>query len=202
MADQTVNWITVARILRPQGRKGEVLADLLTDFPESLATGRDLFLSPGEGSDAAPVPVRVTRQWLPHGRNQGRIVLQLENVASISDAERIAGHEIVVAAGERLPLSDGSVYISDLLGLRLISGGSDLGVVDDVSFPLSPDGRRRLSDAAPLLVVRTPPGGELLVPFVEAFLVRIDSTAGVIEMNLPEGLADLGTDAAPDTEHH
>ena len=187
-------WIVVARILRPQGRKGEVLAELLTDFPESLSTDRELFLATRDRAPTSLQPIRVTGHWLPHGRNQGRIVLAIAGVDSIAAAERLSQHDLIVREEARTSLSGGTIYISDLVGLRLLSGGKVVGAVEDVSFPLTADGKRRLPDAAPLLVVQSPADEEILVPFVQAFLSRIDRKEGVIEMSLPEGLIDLNLD--------
>ncbi len=193
-------WVTLARILRPQGRKGEVLADLLTDFPEQLTAGRALAL----GTAAHAEPVQVVGSWLPHGKNRGRIVLELAGISTISAAEILAGKEILVKAAARVPLSDDSVYINDLCGCRLLNGSVDLGIVTDVSFPLSPDGRRRLAEAAPLLVVEATDGHEILVPFARSYLVEIDTAARILRMKLPEGLVDLNApnatieDTAPD----
>jgi 16S rRNA processing protein RimM len=66
-----------------------------------------------------------------------------------------------------------------------------LGVVDSVEFPTTPDGSRRLEEAAPLLSVRLPEGDEVLVPFASAFLLELDVAAKSIRMALPEGLAEL-----------
>ena len=44
--DPTSQWIVLAQILRPQGRKGEVLADLFTDFPERFDEHPGVWLAP------------------------------------------------------------------------------------------------------------------------------------------------------------
>ena len=70
-------WVVLAVVLRPQGRKGEVLAELLTDFPERFE-GRHVFLA-AAGFDGPREKARaadVTGYWLPVGRNQGRVVLR------------------------------------------------------------------------------------------------------------------------------
>jgi 16S rRNA processing protein RimM len=205
--DPTPQWIVLAHILRPQGRKGEVLADLLTDFPERFASRPDVFLrtggrdAPGGGvadrdTGAQPEPARVGSHWLPVGRNAGRVVLHFAGVDGIEQAERLAGKQVVVPREERTALEPGAAYVSDLIGCTVYDRGKALGVVDSVQFPTTPDGSRRLAEAAPLLAVASPEGDELLVPFVRAFLVKVDLGARSIRMELPEGLAEINRSSA------
>ena len=186
----TPNWLTIARLLRPQGRKGELLADLLTDFPERFATHpRVTLLAP----TAPPKEFEVESHWLPTGRNAGRIVLKFAGIDSINDAETIAGREVVVPQTERLALAEdeGETYISDLLGCIVLDAGREIGIIEDVHFPTTPDGARHIADAAPLLVVKSPTGDEILIPFVRAFLKNFDVPNKRIEMNLPDGLVEI-----------
>jgi len=198
--DQTARgtqWIVLAHLLRPQGRKGEILADLLTDFPERFSSSPRVFLAPehftGPESDARPAEVRDF--WLPVGKNSGRIVLHLTGIDSISQAETLGGFDVIVPASELPELEDDAEYISDLVGCTLFDHASPevtlaLGTVTDVHFATTPDGSRRLEEAAPLLAVETPTGEEILVPFVKAFLIAVDTGGRRIDMNLPVGLAE------------
>ena len=115
------------------------------------------------------------------GRNAGRIVLQLRrHIDSIEDAEQeLAGKEVIVPLGERLPLDEGAAYISDLIGSTVYDGAAALGVVESVQFPTSADGSRRLEEAAPLLTILSAEGDEILIPFANAFIVSIDVTGKV-----------------------
>jgi 16S rRNA processing protein RimM len=186
-------WIVLAQLLRPQGRKGELLAELLTDFPERFEDRRHVFLA-AAGFSGTPEEARsaeVVSFWLPVGKNEGRIVLQFAGVDSISDAESIAGLEVIVPEEERLPLDDESVYISELVGCTIYDGGVAVGVIEDVQFPTTPDGGRRLAEAAPLLSVRSLEGDEVLIPFAKAFLVAMDTDAKRIDMRLPAGLIEV-----------
>ena len=197
-------WIVLAHILRPQGRKGEVLADLFTDFPERFGQHPRVWLAPPGFAETAPdgppnsvaqaaaaEPAEVVAHWLPVGRNAGRIVLGFAGVDSIEQAERLAGKQVVVPLVERMPLAPGSVYVSDLIGCTVYDRGLPLGLVEDVQFPTSPDGARRLEEAVPLLSIASQRGGEVLVPFANAYLLSLDVAAKTIRMALPEGLAEL-----------
>jgi 16S rRNA processing protein RimM len=195
--DSASQWIVLAHILRPQGRRGEVLADLFTDFPERFNEHPQVWLAApglGEGSTDQPAdvkPAEVAAHWLPVGRNAGRIVLHLAGIDTIEKAEQLAGKEVVVPAEERVPLETGAEYISDLVGCTVYDHDRPLGVVDSLQFPTTSDGSRRLEEAAPLLVILAADDEEILIPFAKAFLIDLDVAAKSIRMELPEGLAEI-----------
>jgi 16S rRNA processing protein RimM len=193
MTQSTPAWIVLAHLLRPQGRKGELLAELFTDFPERFDDQRRVFLAAPnfDGDEAEVRAAEVAAFWLPVGKNEGRVVLQFAGIDTISDAETIAGLDVIIPREERLSLDDDSVYISELIGCTVYDGPKKIGMVDDVQFAMTADGGRRLDDAAPLLAVASVEGDEILLPFAKAFLVRVDTEAKRIEMRLPEGLIEV-----------
>ncbi|HET8636355.1 MAG TPA: ribosome maturation factor RimM [Acidobacteriaceae bacterium] len=170
-------WVILARLVRPQGRVGEVLANILTDFPDRFAERKRLFLVSSETSREPVREVMLERHWL----HKGRVVLKFAGVDSISDAEALRGLLVAIPASERAELTDGSVYIGDLMGCEVIdlNAAKSVGVVADVDHE------------AGLLEVKTPGGEEALVPFAKAYLVRMDVAGKRIEMRLPEGLLDI-----------
>jgi 16S rRNA processing protein RimM len=191
--DQRAEWTVLAHLLRPQGRKGELLAELLTDFPERFEDRPHVFLAqPGfSGPESQARAIEVTNHWLPVGRNHGRIVLTLAGIDSIEKAELLAGLDVIIPAAQRVELEDDAEYISELAGCIVFDGPIAVGTVTGVEFPTSADGNRRLADAAPLLTVATAAGDEILIPYVQAFLLRLDIAARRIDMQLPPGLIDL-----------
>ena len=203
-------WIRLAQILRPQGRKGEVLADLFTENPECFESDRKVWLAEdgfaersASGTVATPpTSAAVIAYWLPVGRNAGRIVLHFEGVTSIDAAEKLAGKEVVIRASERVPLSDGSMYVSDMMGAKVFNGEALVGEIEEVLFPVTPDGTRRLDDAAPLLSVHGPEGDEILIPFAAAYVLELDLPGRKIRMQLPAGLLEInrGRPAVSDCE--
>jgi 16S rRNA processing protein RimM len=173
-------WVLLAHIVRPQGRHGEVLADIFTDFPEHFAQRKRLFLRPPATSGAEAMrEVKVLSHWL----HKGRVVLKLAQVDSMVEAENLRGFDLVIPREERIPLSGDAVYVSDLLGVRVIDvsrgGFTDAGEITDVE----PEG-----PGPAMLVVRSPAGDELLIPFVRAYLRKMDIEGKRLEMDLPEGL--------------
>ena len=173
-------WLRVAQIVRPQGRGGEVLDELLTDLPERFSESPRVWLRAGEN---APVREAAVESWRLHG---GRLVLKLAGVDSIEDAEALRGDEAVVPWAERRALAEDEVYAAELAGCALVDAltSAAVGTITDVEQNLG---------AGTLLVVERFGGGELLVPFVKAYAPRWDLEARVLMMELPDGLLDLDT---------
>ena len=181
------SWAILARLVRPQGRHGEILADLLTDFPERFADRRRLYLLASETSSAPTREVALDRHW----QHKGRVVLKFTGVDSINDAELLRGLLVAIPASERVPLTDDSVYVSDLIGCEVVDLASAMAAIGKV---------RDVDREAGLLVVQPSRGEEVLIPFAKAYLVRIDTTANRIEMRLPAGLLDINAPLT-DEEH-
>ncbi|HEY1742869.1 MAG TPA: ribosome maturation factor RimM [Granulicella sp.] len=189
------DWIAIASLLRPQGRKGELLSDLLTDLTDQFQEGRLVTLARKDAQQPSPnaVPVAIESHWLPVGKNAGRIVLKLAGCDSISQAELLAGQQVMVPAAELPDLDADTFYVADLLGCTLLDGEHAVGTIVDVQFAMGPDGKTRLPDAAPLLCVdlaanTTEDADPILIPFVRAHLESVDIDAKRIVMHLPEGL--------------
>jgi 16S rRNA processing protein RimM len=190
--DQPALWVWLAVIRRPQGRKGEVYADILTDFPEKFADRRRLWLVAGEpgikapaGRPAIPFEVELSAHWL----HKGGIVLHFAGIDSISAAETLAGLAVAVPVEQRVPLGEDEVYIGDLIGCLLfdVAGPEprQVGEIEDVN---------RAAGPVALLVVKGE-SGEVLIPFAKSYIRRIDIAARRVEMALPEGLVDLNAPA-------
>jgi 16S rRNA processing protein RimM len=210
MPDTT--WLPIATLLRPQGRRGELLSEPLTDLPEIFQPGREVYLAAAGAPTPAATPVTLEDAWHPTGKNAGRVVLKLSHSNSITEAETLAGKQLLIPA-DALPQLDADTYfVGDLIGctLHVVSepdAAIPAGTIVEVQFATAPDGRTRLEDAAPLLGVETTPGEEpILIPFVRAWLVSVDIAAKRVVMNLPPGLlTDLDPpigDDVEDTEQH
>jgi 16S rRNA processing protein RimM len=168
-------FITLARITKTQGRRGEVAAALLTDFPERFATRKRLFLLDKKGRRC---PVELQEHWF----HKGGVVLKFAGVDSISQAEELLGGEVQIPQAERVQLEDGSVYVSDLVGCMVTDGGREIGRIEDVQFG---------AGEAPLLVITGKT--EYLVPFAAAYIEKLDPVKKQLEMKLPAGMLELGS---------
>jgi len=160
-------------VTRTQGRRGELAAELHTDFPERFGERKRLFALAGDGSRRE---LELESSW----EHKGCIVLKFRGVDSISDAEALIGSEIQIPRGERAPLEPGAAYIADLVGCVVVANGRELGKIEDVQFG---------AGDAPLLVVKGEKAYD--IPFAEEFVRSLDVERKRLEMALPEGLLEL-----------
>src|SRR5580700_2721579 len=139
----------LAEILRPQGRRGELLCELLTDFPDKFSDRKKLFLFASADVDANRADraseIALEDFWMPQGRNAGRIVLKFSGCDSIDDAEELSRLLVGVPSEQRVALEDDEFFIGDLMGCELVTENGTIGRVEDVDTT---------GGAAPLMVVR------------------------------------------------
>ncbi|MFC6645104.1 ribosome maturation factor RimM [Granulicella cerasi] len=152
----TTEWIAIAAILRPQGRRGEVLAELLTDLDEMFEDGREVRLAKTETAAANGAVRTLESHFFPTGRNVGRVVVKLSGCESINDAELLAGQQLFVPTEELPELEEGTWLVRDLVGCQLFDQGKAVGEIVDVQFAVGSDGRSRLDDAPALLEIQPP----------------------------------------------
>jgi len=168
------DWISVARIARPQGHRGAVIADLLTDFPERFAKLDKAYVKRADG--------RILILDLENARlHKGRVVLKFAGYDSITSAEELRDARVIVTRDQLVKLPEDTYYDFDLVGCEVIAvAGQSLGRVEEVQN----------YGAAPLLVVRDG-NRELLIPLVLSICVEIDTEQKRIVVDPPEGLLDL-----------
>jgi 16S rRNA processing protein RimM len=174
--DSKNEFITLARVVKTQGRRGEVAAEIYSDIEDRFAVGMKLQALPRDSSNRRDLEVEDL--W-PH---KGLLVLKFAGVDSISDAETLIGSELQVPASERSKLQPGWNYVSDLVGCVLLNNGREIGRVEDVQFG---------AGEAPLLIVRDAAARLIEVPFAEAYLDGVDIQSRQVRMKLPEGLLEV-----------
>ncbi len=175
MADAKGEFITLARVVKTQGRHGEVAAEVHSDVPNRFTQGMKL-LARGKEENASR-ELEVEDFW-PH---KGLLVLKFQGVESISDAEGLIGSELQVPSADRAQLQPGWTYVSELIGCAVFDHGREVGRIDDVQFG---------AGEAPLLIVSNA-GKKFDVPFAEAYLESVDISRRQVRMNLPEGLLEI-----------
>ena len=164
--------LLVGRVARAHGNRGQVIVNLETDFPEDrFRVGQVLLV--GAEADA-----RVIREVRFH---QGRPVIALEGVETMTDAEALAGAELKVASSSIAPLPNGVFYRHDLVGCEVRDAtGALIGRVTGVEGTI--DRSRLVVDGD---------RGEVLIPLVAGICTSVDLGNRVIVVNPPEGLIDL-----------
>jgi len=165
-------FITLAVVIKTQGRRGEVAVEPHTNIPDRFREGMRLSAL---GKDGQRRQVQVEDLW-PH---KGFLVLKFEGVETISDAELLIGAELQVPRDERAELEPGWTYLSDLVGCTVFDGEREIGPIRDVQFG---------AGEAPLLIVASGAKLPYEIPFAEAYLEKVDVGCKQVRMRLPEGL--------------
>jgi 16S rRNA processing protein RimM len=175
--------LTVGRVVKAHGIGGEVVVEIRTDDPAArFAPGNSLRAKLSRGGGERRYVVDSARE---HG---GRLLVRLAGVADRDAADALRGALFVVDSEELPPIDEPDTYYDHQLeGLRVrTTTGQEIGVVAEV-----------LHTAAGELLAVSPDGDdgekrEVLVPFVSAIATSVSLEDGIIEIDPPEGLLDLG----------
>ncbi|MFZ0197866.1 MAG: ribosome maturation factor RimM [Candidatus Sulfotelmatobacter sp.] len=176
-SETSADFITLARVVKTQGRRGEVATETYSNVPGRFAAGMKLLALPRE-PERPRRELEVEDLW----QHKGMLVLKFAGVDSISDAEALIGCELQVPSSQRSQLDAGWIYVSDLIGCSVLDHGADIGFVEDVQFG---------AGEAPLLIVRDAAKKLLEIPFAEAYLDGVDVQNKQVRMKLPDGLLEV-----------
>jgi 16S rRNA processing protein RimM len=167
--------ITVARAGRTRGLQGEIVADLLTDFPERFESiSRLIAVAP----DGERQPVELENHWF----QQGRVVLKLAGYDSPEAATALVGYEFAVPEAERVRLPENSFYNWEVEGCSVETvGGRIIGKVREIIR----------TGGVEVLVVEGTGQHEYLIPMAQTIVVEIDVAGKRVQIDPPEGLLEL-----------
>jgi 16S rRNA processing protein RimM len=179
MAGGASEYLIVGTVQKPHGVRGELFVKLETDRPDVVfAAGRVLLLGdPGGSPLGGSLTVERARPF------KGGFLLKVAGLTGLTpEVEALRGRTLLIPREEAAPLAEGEVFIHDLLGMEVRSGEEVVGTVHDVYD--SPGGY--------LLAVRRPgKKGEVMIPFVEAVVERVDTEARTLELAPLPGLLEL-----------
>jgi len=173
--DDSEDVVVVAQIVKTRGLRGEVVADLLTDFPDRFEKLKSLIgLSPDESRRS----LEIEEQWF-HGN---RLVLKFAGFDSVDEAKALVNYHLAVPAEERIELPNDSFYEWELIGCRAetITGEP----VGEVAGVMSTGGVQ-------ILKVVDETGRDRLIPMASDIVVGIDKEKKLIRIDPPEGLLEL-----------
>ncbi|MFC0675585.1 ribosome maturation factor RimM [Brachybacterium hainanense] len=168
--------VVVATIGKAHGLRGEVALILRTDQPE-VRLARGTVFETGTAQTPRPLTIVSTRT------QAGRWYARFAEIEGRTAAEEARGTELVLAVdlAEEADEDPDAWYPEDLIGLAVRHvDGTELGTVADLEHYPAQD----------LLIVRTPAGGRVMLPFVEQLVPEIDLEAGVVLADPPGGLFD------------
>lgn len=175
--------MTLARVVKTQGRHGEVAAEVHSDVPDRFAEGMKLLALSKSGDSREELEIEGL--W-PH---KGLLVLKFRGVDSMNDAETLIGSELQVPSAQRAQLDRGWNYVSDLVGCRVFDRGQEIGRIADVQLG---------AGEAPLFIVTAGSGNKFDIPFAEAYLESVDVAERQVRMNLPEGMLEINGPMTPE----
>ena len=166
--------VLIARAVKTHGLKGEVAAELLTDFPERFEDLNEVVLiSPGGEQKV----VSIEEFWF----QKDRVVLKLSGYDDVDVAKQLIGCEFAVPESDRVQLDTDEFYDWELEGCTVKVGDESIGQVRSVLK----------TGGAEILVVADESGKEKLVPLASDIVVQIDPAAKTIVVDPPDGLLDL-----------
>ncbi len=197
MPSDPIDRLTLARLLRPHGIRGEIAAEILTDFPERLTKLREVWL--WDARVDVLQKITVEKCWLSFTRG-GQAVFKFAGADRIEDVEKLRGLEVQVPLSERMELPVGSYYISELAGCEvweIVPNDKSIAESGNIAESKGEALETKLGvvtgvqeSGTPVLEVETP-SGEVLIPLATEICRRIDVSARRIDVVMPEGLRDL-----------
>jgi 16S rRNA processing protein RimM len=166
--------VTVGRIGRPHGIRGDIVVGVRTDEPElRFAKGSRLDTDPvGLG----PLTVAGTK-W-----HSGELLVRFEGISDRDAAAELRGTWLMVDSATIAPPEDPDEFRdADLVGLSVRTiDGTAVGNVDDV-----------LHSGQDVLVIKSADGREIMLPFVKPFVPEVDVSSGYLVIDPPDGLLNL-----------
>ena len=160
-------FLALGRMRRTHGLQGEIVMEVLTDFPERIRAGRTVYI----GEQHEPLKIAGVR-----GHNREKI-LRFAGFSTPEEAARLRNLMVYVKAAELPQLPEGEYYHHELIGLS---------VVDEAGQPLGKLAQILETGANDVYVVETPDGKELLLPAVEEVILDIDLEKQELRARPPE----------------
>lgn len=169
--------VAVARGVRTRGLRGEIVGELLTDFPERFENLERLI---AVGADGSRTSLVLEEHWF----QAKRIILKFAGYDSIEAASALIGLEFAVPEHERVQLPEDEFYDWELQGCLVETiAGEEIGRVREVL--------RTGGAAEVLLIDNEQTGREHLIPLAESICVEINVERKLIRVDAPEGLLEF-----------
>lgn len=166
--------VAIARIVKTRGLMGEVVAEILTDFPERFEGLSDVT---AVMPDAKQLDLKIERHWF----QSGRMVLKFAGYDSIESGETLRDAEVCVPQSDVVELDEGEYFDWELVGCQVETmDRADVGVVREIMR----------NGGTEILVVQ---GNEkkYLIPFAAMICPEVDVEKKLIRIDPPEGLLDF-----------
>jgi 16S rRNA processing protein RimM len=166
--------VAIAKIAKTRGLRGEVIADVLTDFPERFELLETVFIVKPNGES---LEAKLENFWF----QKGRVILKFAGFDQIETAETLRNAEVCIPESEAVALEEGEFYDWELQGCEVETvEGEKLGRVKELMR----------TGGTENLVVQSETK-DYLIPFAETICVEVDIENKLIRVNVPEGLLEF-----------
>jgi 16S rRNA processing protein RimM len=173
---EPVVYLAVGTLRRSHGIRGDMLVEVLTDFPERLKPGTYIFV--GDKKQA----IKITRRR-PHSEG---MILGFEGISTAEQTAKYRAQTIYVKGDDRPPLPDGEYYHHQILGLNVVDeSGADLGIITEIIE----------TGANDVYVVKGVNDREILLPALKQVLLDVNLDTKTMRVHLLPGLVDGGESA-------
>lgn len=163
-------FLAVGRLRRAHGVSGEIRMDVLTDFPERLEPGVQVYAGP----QRQPLRLRSVRS------HQSALLVAFDGIDTPEQAGELRNLLVQVRADDRPALPEGEYYHHQILGLKVFSeAGEYLGEIREILE----------TGANDVYLIRAENGAEILLPAVEDVVLAVDLERAKMRVRLLPGLS-------------
>jgi 16S rRNA processing protein RimM len=172
LEDFYLRYFEIGTIVNTQGIKGDVRVLPLTDDPTRFELLSEIETFTKDKSKIYKIDkVRYHKQF---------VILKLNGIDSINDAQVLKGTIIKVTEDNAIPLNNDEYYIRDLYGIDVITDSDEkLGTISDILFT---------NGANDVYIIKTKDSKEILIPAIKQCILNVDIAKRVMTVNLLEGL--------------
>jgi 16S rRNA processing protein RimM len=164
-------YLVIGRLRRPHGLHGEMLMEVITDFPERLQPGVRIYV----GVQHQPMVIAGRR-----AHAQG-LLLTFEGLEVREEVGQHRSQYVYVLAADRPPLPEGEYYHHQLVGLKVVDeNGGILGELNEILE----------TGANDVYSIKRPDGNEFLIPAIPSVVLEVDLSRAEMRVRLPPGLLD------------
>lgn len=171
-----LDYLIVARVLRPHGVRGDLSVKMLTSFPERMRDQKTIYF--GSNPDQPPKTKKYTLTWAKPAKGD-QWLLHINGVDSRDDADLLRSHFIYISMKDAVPLEEDEVYLFQVIGLSVETAQGE--IIGRITGHIE-------TGANDVYIVQSEKYGEVLIPHAPGVIVKIDVEAGIMYVNLPEGL--------------
>jgi len=160
-------FLVIGKLRRPHGVHGEMIMELMTDFPERIKPGKTVYV----GEEYRSLKISGVRPY------HNALLIRFEEFLECESVGLLRNQLVYVKTTELPELGEGEYYFHQLIGMAVIDEkGQPVGTLEEILE----------TGANDVYLIRAPDGNEVLVPAVEAFILGVDLESRIITIRLIE----------------